>query len=90
MPSTQVAAQGQANRALGGCSLGRGLANAQAWQPSVRCLQPQRTRFQPGTWDLLAAASHMPPPNSAIHSESTHMVTTVQNSAFHNESTHSA
>jgi hypothetical protein len=25
--------------------------------------------LQPGTWDLLNAASHMTPPNNAVHSE---------------------
>jgi hypothetical protein len=32
--------QGRASQASGGCSLERGLPNAQAWQPNVRCPQP--------------------------------------------------
>jgi len=40
--------------------------------PCATCEQPQRTRLQLGAWDLLAAASHIPSPNSVVYSESTH------------------
>jgi hypothetical protein len=42
----------------------------------------------PSAWRLLATASHMPPPNSVVHSESTHKVATMQNNTIHSESTH--
>jgi len=57
--------------AVWGAASGRGLPKAQAWQPSARYPQPQRARLQPSTWGLLATTSHMPPPNSAVHSENT-------------------
>jgi len=42
-------------------------APRQAAQAPGACLQP-------GAWDILAAASHMPLLNSAIHNEFTHSV----------------
>jgi len=46
-------------------------------------------RLQPGAWGLLVAALDMPPPNSAVHNESTYRAATVHNSAIHSKSTHS-
>jgi len=47
------------------------MPSPQAGSPSTTCAPPG-ARIQPGAWGLLAAASHMCPPNSAVHSEFTH------------------
>ena len=48
------------------------------------------TRLQLDAWGLLDAASHMPLPNNAVHSESTHKTAIVQNNTIHSEFIYSA
>jgi hypothetical protein len=95
-PSTQAgnpSAQGWADWVSSGCSLGRDLPRAQAWQPNARCPQPQRRASS-----LVLGVCLLQPhtcPHQTVQSivkartvNNTHAI--VQNSIIHIEFTHSA